>query len=191
MTKRRDAPGVPQRTDSVATALVQWSAARPNLDLGPLGMFMALAHVYWLTAPQIERLMAEHGITRGIFDVLTILRRASKPRTLSPRQIARSLLLSGAGLTSRLDRLEADELVVRHPDAHDGRGLKVQLTPKGLQLVDRILPKLIRLETELASGLSKAQTRELTDLLDRLAESVHAHSPRKPVGMARKPVSVR
>ena len=104
-------------------------------------MFIALAHAYWLTAPQIERLMAAHGITRGIFDVLTILRRAGKPHTLSPRQIARSLLLSGAGLTSRLDRLEADELIVRRPDAHDGRGLKVSLTPKGLQLVDRILPE--------------------------------------------------
>lgn len=173
-TKGRAAASVPRRPDSVSTVLAQWSAERPNLDLGPLGMFVALAHVYWLTTPHIERLMAEHGITRGVFDVLTILRRAGKLHALSPRQIARSLLLSGAGLTSRLDRLEADELVARLPDAHDGRGLKVSLTPKGLQLVDRILPKLIRLEAELASGLSEAHTKQLADLLDRLAESVHA-----------------
>jgi DNA-binding MarR family transcriptional regulator len=160
------------RPDSIATVLAQWSRQRRGLDLGPLGMFVALAHVYWLTAPRIEKLMADHGITRGIFDVLTTLRRADAPHTLSPRKIARSLLLSGAGLTSRLDRLEADQLVVRLPDPHDGRGLKVRLTPKGLRLVDRILPKLIRLEAELAAGLSARQMAQLTHLLDLWAGSV-------------------
>ena len=42
---------------SVETVLDQWRAARPELDLGPLGLFAALAHAYWLTAPEIERLM--------------------------------------------------------------------------------------------------------------------------------------
>lgn len=139
-------------------------------------MFIAVAHVYWLTASHIERLMAEHGITRGMFDVLTILRRAGKPHALSPRQIGRSLLLSGAGLTGRLDRLEAGALVSRRPDIHDGRGFKICLTPKGLTLVDRILPKLIQLEARLAAGLSKTQTKQLTGLLDRLADSVHDHA---------------
>jgi len=160
------------RPDSIAAVLAQWSRQRRGLDLGPLGMFIALAHVYWLTAPRIERLMADHRITRGIFDVLTTLRRADTPHTLAPRTIARSLLLSGAGLTSRLDRLEADKLIVRLPDPHDGRGLKVRLTPKGLRLVDRILPKLIRLEAELAAGLSARQMAQLTRLLDLWAGSV-------------------
>jgi DNA-binding MarR family transcriptional regulator len=160
------------RPESIAFVLAQWSKQRTGLDLGPLGMFIALAHVYWLTAPRIERLMADHGINRGIFDVLTTLRRAGAPHALAPRQIARSLLLSGAGLTSRLDRLEADRLIVRLPDPRDGRGLKVRLTPKGLRLVDRILPKLIRLEADLARGLSAKQMSQLTRLLDEFAVSV-------------------
>jgi DNA-binding MarR family transcriptional regulator len=171
-TRGRVAAGATPRPDSIAAVLAQWSRQRRGLDLGPLGMFVALAHVYWLTAPRIERLMAEHGITRGIFDVLTTLRRADAPHTLAPRKIARSLLLSGAGLTSRLDRLETDKLIVRLPDPHDGRGLKVRLTPKGLRLVDRILPKLIRLEAELAAGLSVRQMAQLTRLLDLWAGSV-------------------
>ncbi len=79
-------------------------------------MFIGLAHVYWLTAPRIESLMANHGLTRGIFDVLTTLRRAGKPYTLAPSQITRSLLLSPAGLTGRLERLELDKHIVRLPD---------------------------------------------------------------------------
>jgi DNA-binding MarR family transcriptional regulator len=171
-TKRRNAAKAMAPPDSIATVVEQWSRQRPGLDLGPLGMFVALAHVYWLTTPRIERLMADHGISRGIFDVLTTLRRAGAPHTFAPRQISRSLLLSGAGLTSRLDRLEAGKFIARLPDPHDGRSLKVRLTPKGLRLVDRILPKLIRLEAELATGLSRKQMAQVTGLLDLWAGSV-------------------
>src|ERR1700730_17728706 len=59
--------------NSVATAMDEWHRARPDLDLGPVGLFAALAHVYWLTAPEIERLMAAHCVTRGMFDLLTTL----------------------------------------------------------------------------------------------------------------------
>jgi len=170
----RSTTKTPPRPDSIAVVLAQWSRERPGIDLGPLGMFVALAHVYWLTAPRVEELMARHGISRGIFDVLTTLRRAGQPHALAPKQIARSLLLSGAGLTSRLDRLEADGLVVRLPDPRDGRGLTIRLTPKGLRLVDRILPELIRLEAGLAAGLSRRQMTELTHLLDSWAGSVQS-----------------
>lgn len=152
--------------DSTATILSQWSRQRSDLNLEPLGMFIGLAHVYWLTTPRIENLMAGHGITRGIFDVLTTLRRVGKPFTLAPSQITRSLLLSPAGLTGRLERLEQEKLVVRLPDPNDGRGLRVRLTAKGLRLVDRILPQLIELERTLASGLTARQTAQLTELLD-------------------------
>jgi hypothetical protein len=81
--------------NSVATAMHEWHRARPDLDLGPLGLFATLAHVYWLTAPEIERLMASHGITRGMFDLLTTVRRAGPPYTLAPKQLSQSLLLSG------------------------------------------------------------------------------------------------
>jgi DNA-binding MarR family transcriptional regulator len=178
-------PNAGRRPDSIPEVLAQWSRVRPGLDLGPLGAFVALAHVYWLTTPRIERLMAEHGINRGLFDVLTVLRRDRAAEALSPRQIAQSLLLSGAGLTSRLDRLEAERLVVRLPDPHDGRGLLVRLTPKGRRLVDRILPRLIRLEVGLANALSREQVAQLTHLLDLWAASVQP-AGRSPALAARR-----
>jgi DNA-binding MarR family transcriptional regulator len=165
-----------RRPDAISEVLAQWSRARPGLDLGPLGAFVALAHVYWLTTPRIERLMAEYGIKRGLFDVLTVLRRTGGAEALPPRQIARSLLLSGAGLTSRLDRLEAEGFVVRSPDPHDGRGLLVRLTPNGRRLVDRILPRLIRLEAGLAKALSRKQVAQLIHLLDLWAASMQPTS---------------
>ena len=157
---------------SVQTVLDQWQNARPELDLGRLGLFASLAHAYWLTAPEIERLMSSYKINRGLFDVLTTLRRSGPPYTLAPKQLAQSLLLSGAGLTNRLDRLERQHLIRRLPEPSDRRGLKIQLTTVGRRLVDRILPELIKLERRLSAGLSERKSRHLMRLLDELAESL-------------------
>lgn len=138
-------------------------------------MFAALAHAYGLSNLQIERLMAKHGLNRGTFDVLTTLRRAGPPFTLGPKQLATSLLLSGAGMTARLDQLENKKLVRRMPDPSDRRALKIQLTSNGLKFMDKILPELIAMETELASGLSKKKVDLLTTLLDELTQRMEAN----------------
>ena len=160
------------QSTSVQTILDQWHNARPELDLGRLGLFASLAHAYWLTAPEIERLMSSYKINRGLFDVLTTLRRSGSPYTLAPKQLAQSLLLSGAGLTNRLDRLERQNLIRRLPEPLDRRGLKIQLTTVGRRLVDRILPELIKLERDLSAGLSERKSRELMRLLNDLAQSL-------------------
>jgi len=117
-------------------------------------------------------LMSSYKINRGLFDVLTTLRRSGSPYTLAPKQLAQSLLLSGAGLTNRLDRLERQNLIRRLPEPLDRRGLKIQLTTVGRRLVDRILPELIKLERDLSAGLSERKSRELMRLLNDLAQSL-------------------
>lgn len=173
---RKASDTVTQKT--VATVLDEWHSTRPELDLGPLGLFAALAQVYWLTAPEIERLMAAHGITRGMFDVLTTLRRAKPSYTLGPKELGKSLLLSGSGMTNRLDRLEARKLIQRLPDPSDRRGLRIELMPAGLKLVDRILPELICLERGMAAELTEKKVVTLMRLLDLFARSLS--QPKKP-----------
>jgi DNA-binding MarR family transcriptional regulator len=170
-------PGIafsgPQRLEaSTETLLQQWKRERPDLDLGPLGLFAAIAHAYWLTEPRIDRLLADHGLARGTFDVLTVLRRAGPPYTLSPKQLAQSLILSGAGMTSRLDKLEGQKLIVRLPEPRDRRALKIKLTRAGMRLVDVALPDLIAAERALSSRLTDAEMRQLTRLLEAFARSV-------------------
>ena len=156
---------------SVASVIRQWHKARPELDLGPLGIFAAIAHAYWVSAPRIEKLMGRHGLTRGMFDVLTTLRRAAPPFELAPKQLSHSLLLSGAGITNRLDRLENLKLIVRRPDPSDRRGLQIKITKLGLRLVDRILPELIELERKMSAELSSPDATELVRLLDKVSRS--------------------
>ncbi|MET0879855.1 MAG: MarR family transcriptional regulator [Tardiphaga sp.] len=152
----------------------QWQRERPDLDPAPMRLFGVLAQAHLLTTPYINRVIAKHGLVRGTFDVLSALRRAGPPFSLTPKQLAESLMLSGAGMTSRLDRLELLHLVARLPEPNDRRSLKIQLTQKGVKLIDEVIPQIVAAQWQLVSSLGDKDTAVLIELLRRLTETLFA-----------------
>jgi len=152
----------------------QWQRERPDLDPAPMRLFGVLAQAHLLTTPYINRVIARHGLVRGTFDVLSALRRAGPPYSLTPKQLAESLMLSGAGMTSRLDRLELLHLVARLPEPNDRRSLKIQLTQKGVKLIDEVIPQIVAAQWQLVSSLGDKDTAVLIALLRRLTETLFA-----------------
>jgi DNA-binding MarR family transcriptional regulator len=112
------------------------------------------------------------GLTRGTFDVLTALRRAGAPYCLSPKQIAQSLLLSGAGLTSRLNKLEAQNLLARLPEPNDRRTLRVQLTAAGEIVINEAIPRVFEAQRSRLLPLGLDGQRSLVHELTRFAEVI-------------------
>jgi DNA-binding MarR family transcriptional regulator len=112
-------------------------------------------------AQREEELFGRYGLNRGEVGVLGALRTSGPPHTASPTQLFRGLMLSSAGMTSRLDRLERRGLVRRKPDPTDRRGILVDLTPEGRKLVDRVITANTKSEADLLETLS----REEKDLL--------------------------
>jgi DNA-binding MarR family transcriptional regulator len=106
-----------------------------------------------------------------MFDVLAALRRSGPPYCLTPKQLAGSLLLSGAGMTNRLDRLEALDLIARKPEPNDRRSILIKLTKQGWKLVDTILPELLEVQRA-AFGFGVENGRKLTKLLSALNEQL-------------------
>ncbi len=129
--------------DGVSAIISQWQRERPDLDFRPMSLFVALARSHDLASGEIDRLVAKYGLTRGMFDVLATLRRSGPPYSLTPKQLSASLLLSGAGMTSRLDSLEKLRLATRIPEPTDRRSLQIRMTRRGISLVDKILPELL------------------------------------------------
>ena len=108
-------------TDAVDRVIAQWTAERPDLDLAAMATFGRLGRVAAHLTRAIEAVPAAHGLTLGEADVLWCLRRSGEPYTLTPSVLARTLLLSPAGTTNRIDRLEAAGLVERRLDPDDRR----------------------------------------------------------------------
>lgn len=156
----------------INTIVEQWHRERPDLDPEPMRLFGALAQAHLLTTPYMNNVLERHGLVRGTFDVLSALRRAGPPYSLTPKQLAQSLLLSGAGMTNRLDRLESLNLIARLPEPNDRRSLKIQLTQKGVKLVDEIIPRFVEAQRRLVTRLGMAETETLLGLLDRLSAAL-------------------
>ncbi len=156
----------------VETILTQWKQQHPDLDFEPMALIAALTEAYHLTSMPIDQMMTKYGLTRGMFDVLATLRRAGRPYELTPKELSASLLLSGAGLTNRLDRLQSLDLISRLPDPTDRRSLRIALTKRGREFVDHILPELLEIQ-RMAFGSNRKAGRELTKLLITMNERLY------------------
>ena len=92
---------------------------------------------------EAEVLFSRYGVTHGGFQVLASLYRAGPPFRRSPSRVARGLMLSGAGLTGRMDQLERTGLLKRDRDRDDRRAVIVELTAVGRRLVRAAFPAFV------------------------------------------------
>jgi DNA-binding MarR family transcriptional regulator len=77
-------------------------------------------------------------------------------------------MLSSAGVTSRLDRLERRGFVRRLPDPDDRRGVIVELTDPGLDVVDAAVEANNLSDRQLMEGFEPDELQTLEALLRKL-----------------------
>ncbi|MFE0807658.1 MarR family winged helix-turn-helix transcriptional regulator [Streptomyces sp. NPDC058794] len=161
-----------KRPDAVAGIVEDWARERPELDTSPLEVLARLHRSYLQYQSRMTSRLDEHGVSVAGFDVLTALRRAGAPYRLTAGQLADSGLISSAGVTLRLDRLEKDGLLVRERDAGDRRVVYSRLTEAGLAKVDEVFAEHLENERRMLGGLSPAERRQLGRLLSKLERSI-------------------
>ncbi|GLQ82045.1 MarR family transcriptional regulator [Mesorhizobium huakuii] len=159
--------------DRAARAIEQWKRERPDLDVSPMGVLGRLNEASSLIArDRLAPLFARFGLQAGEFDVLATLRRSGSPYALTPTALYEATMVTSGAMTNRLDRLEKAGLTQRGPHPNDRRGIVVQLTEKGLALIDEALTAHVANEHEILAGLSDAERETLSHLLEKLIGSV-------------------
>ena len=156
-------------TDDVTDRVLGgWTGARPELDTGPLQVTGRLSRIGPLLARRQESLFGRFGLNRGEVGALSALRVSGPPHRLSPTRLGRGLMLSSAGVTSRVDRLERRGLVRRLPDPDDRRGIIVELTDQGLEVVDAAVAALAVSDRHLLERLDAQEIAQLEVILRKL-----------------------
>jgi DNA-binding MarR family transcriptional regulator len=89
------------------------------------------------------------------------------------RELADELGVSPRNMTAAVDALEADALVRRTAHPSDRRATLVELTEDGFHAAEQELAPRLEAISDLFSALNKAEQRQLTGLLDRLAAGLH------------------
>ncbi|MFD6104954.1 MarR family winged helix-turn-helix transcriptional regulator [Nocardia salmonicida] len=142
--------------DVVDAITAQWQRERPDLELEAMAVFGRLGRLMNIAMARIESVFTAHGLQRGEFDVLAALRRSGEPFELNPSVLADTLMLSRAGMTGRIDRLETAGLVRRVADRQDRRAVRVALTDQGRALVDTVVVAHTENETAMLAVLKPA-----------------------------------
>jgi DNA-binding MarR family transcriptional regulator len=77
-------------------------------------------------------------------------------------------MLSSAGITSRIDRLERRGLVRRLDDPDDRRGVIIELTDEGQRVVDEAVAALAISDRQLLDRLDPQEVDQLEGLLRKV-----------------------
>lgn len=160
--------------DPVARLVERWRQLRPDLEFDPMASFIRLGRFHDLATRSIEDTFAAHGLNIGEFDVLASLLRADPPHELTPTALTRLIALSPAGMTNRIDRLEAAGLVERRADPDDRRSSKVRLTDLGRERVEAAVGDHVANEARLLGALTDAERRQLDRLMSKLLADLEA-----------------
>jgi DNA-binding MarR family transcriptional regulator len=119
------------------------------------------------------RLRNEFGITLPRFDLMAQLER--HPEGLRMGELSKRMMVTGGNVTGIAEQLVQEKLVVRVPDAHDGRAYSVKLTAAGRRAFERMAAAHEEWITELLAGVSSQDKGKLIELLSQIKQ--HLNEP--------------
>ena len=164
----------PLDLDEVDRIVAAWRRERPDLDVTPLEVLSRVSRLARRLDLTRTAVFADHDLEGWEFDVLSALRRAGEPHELSPGELVRATLVTSGTMTNRVDRLVVRRLVERHRSETDRRGVRVQLTPMGLQRLDAAFADLLDRERRLLAELPAAEQARLAALLRGLLQPLES-----------------
>ncbi len=155
----------------------QWQRERPDLDPSAKEVTGRVIRLADLIQRRFAQTFEREGVPQGAYRVLAALRRAGEPFTLTPTELAGSLMVTSGGMTAIIDRLERQGLVARTPHPNDRRGVLVALTDEGRELADRAMEAHVATEHELLGALSDQDRTRLAALLRKLLLALDDEPP--------------
>ncbi len=133
----------------------------------PIGL--RLAQTARAVTQAFERAMTEAGGSAATWQILVLVRSQNWG---SQSQLAEAMGVTSATLTHHLNAAERHGLVRRWRDVGNRRVQRVELTPNGVALFDRLREVAMSHDRRLRSSFGGSELDQLADLLDRLRTAV-------------------
>ncbi|MFE3143636.1 MarR family winged helix-turn-helix transcriptional regulator [Streptomyces scopuliridis] len=131
----------------------------------------ALSRVAYLSSRvrQHDRLMAQAGVSLDRAAV-ALLRQIADTEPLRPGELAIRLAVEASHVTRQVQQLEKSGYVTRVPDPEDGRAQRIQLTPVGRRVIDRIRDASRRGMQAALADWSPQDLQQLAALFHRMVD---------------------
>lgn len=124
----------------------------------------------WLDL-KVIRWLKPFKLTHQQFNVLRILR-GSHPAPLSIKEITHRMIDKTSNASRLVDKLQAKNYVMKTASPDDARQVNVRITEAGLQIVNAASEVVEKSILECFQNLSESEAATLSDLLDKLRNSL-------------------
>ena len=124
----------------------------------------SIARTYSLIARRLAPVYQRAGLTAASFNLLMLLKHGKDPESLTQHAAGEHLVVSPSDMTGLIDRLERKGIVRRLPGT-DRRSKRLQITPKGSQLLDEVWPRHLEAVDRVAGSLSASPARQVVEAL--------------------------
>lgn len=147
--------------DPIDEAARQWGARWEGVPA--MHAVTSLMRVQQLVLGQLDAILKPHGLTFARYEALVLLVFSSRG-SLPLGKMGERLQVHPTSVTSIVQRLAADGLVVRrrHPD--DGRAVLAEITDAGRSLVESATADLVAADFALGA-MAEEDLRQLSELL--------------------------
>lgn len=130
-----------------------------------LELWTKLSKAYDKVRKEQMKQMSQEKLTAPQFSVLEVL---SRRGPIPLKRISEELMVTGANITCVVDNLEKEDLVKRVHSKEDRRVINAELTDKGKNKINSILPAYASQMASLTSVLNESEQKDLTNLLAKL-----------------------
>ena len=142
-----------------------WAREIPGAPTESILLITPLWRVAKLLEDERRRVLASLGVDAGTLDLLSTLRRAGTPFTLTTREITSRALITAGAVSQRVARAERHGLVTRASSIASRRAVAVTLTDAGSDLVANTVRALLAHERGLIADLTEPEKKRLRRLL--------------------------
>ena len=166
---------------AVDLMIEQWAHERPDLDSSSLGVLARISRLARVAEDDADKILSQFGLSNVEFHLLAAIRTTPDYRP-SPRDLLGPLMVSSGGLTNRIDRLERNGLLERAGNPRDRRGILLQLTARGRELVDHVTAVYLANQNDvLNDALEKEEREALGELLRKLLDTLTSHGESRTI----------
>lgn len=171
----------PYGEEVIERIVAEWAAVLPGDDPAARSIIASVQRIAQLLEKDTQRVLAQFRLRDTEFRLLAGLRRAGAPFCRSPSELSpRYVPVTSGGLTGVIARLLRRRLVRRFTNPADGRGVLVELTAEGRELIERAMAEIAARQSALVAGLGPGQRRATAQILRgllRAANSAFGSSP--------------
>ncbi len=133
--------------------------------------FYLMAHADFRYHEDMNAMLEEHGVTKSMYRILTVLRERD-PASIS--WLAEHALIKRNTVSRIIEKMVQVEMVEVAPDPNDNRVTEVRLTRTGRKLLDQLTPIVARQAQRAMAGITPEAVRQLVATLQQITMNLES-----------------